>query len=524
MGEEAQPVTADGEPKWVEIQKKTFTKWMNNHLRKKGYAPVASVKDDFEDGIKLMQLIAALYDKPIPKHNPNPKMRPHKLDNLVKALDMLDQAEIKTNFLKTTHLIDKDLKMILGMVWAIILDYAIKGISVEELTAKEGLLLWCRKKTAGYRDIDPPGIKNFKNDWKNGLAFCALIHRHRPDLLNYDSLDGKNAAENLELAFSIAEQKLGIPRLLDIEDLKGTPDEKSVMTYVSEYFHRFASHEQKETSARRCAKFLKFIRDMKTRQDEYERRARELLNWSATTGTRFEETKWGETLGEAQQHHQDLRKFVVEERPKHEGEKLDLETLFAEIQTELKVNSRAAYTPPEGLTPDDIQAAFDGLNKKQKAYAREVRDNRFRFVQKADTTLSDDKKKEIDESFTHFDSNKSNSLDKNEFKAALSAMSVFFSSDAEFDQTFAHVSGGATSVSKEQYIHYVEAKYKDIDTPEQIKESFRAVADGNAVITPEQLNVRPLTSEDVAFLQENMPAAQGGLDYSAFVDANFTSS
>jgi hypothetical protein len=48
--------------------------------------------------------------------------------------------------------------MILGMVWAIILDFQIKGISVEEKSAKEGLLLWCQKKTKGYRDVS---IDNF---------------------------------------------------------------------------------------------------------------------------------------------------------------------------------------------------------------------------------------------------------------------------------------------------------------------------------------------------------------------------
>jgi len=323
MSEEpATTTTPEGEePKWVQIQKKTFTKWMNNHLRKKGHPTITNPQTDFDNGITLMRLVNALYDKPIPKHNAAPKLRPHKLDNISRALQMVEEAEIKTNFLKSTHLIDHDLKMILGMIWAIILDYAIKGISVEELTAKEGLLLWCRKKTAGYRDIDPPGIKNFKNDWKNGLAFCALIHRHRPDLINYDSLSAENAAQNLELAFDVAEKKLGIPRLLDAEDLKGTPDEKSVMTYVAEYFHRFASQDQKENSARRVANFLKFLRDMKTRQDEYERRARALLSWVEEQEKKFSEFKFGDTLAEAQTTQADLRKFVVEERPLREGEK-----------------------------------------------------------------------------------------------------------------------------------------------------------------------------------------------------------
>jgi len=263
---------------------------------------------------------------------------------------------------------------------------------------------------------------------------------------------------------------------------------------------------------------------MKIRQDEYERRARAVLQWVEDRKKGFEDQKFGDTLGEAQSLQSELRKFVVEQRPSQEGEKMDLETLFAEIQTELNVNNRAAYVPPEGLAPDDIQAAFDSLSKSQKAYARSVRENRFRFVQKVDTTLTDEKKKEIEDSFNHFDGNKSKSLDKAEFKAALSAMSVFFASESEFDSTFVQVSGGSPAVSKEQYLSFVEAKYKDKDTPDQIKESFRAVADGAAYISPDQLRVRPLTDEDVAFLQQAMPARDGGLDYNAFVDANFVTS
>ena len=55
--------------------------------------------------------------------------------------------------LAAVHQVDHDLKMILGMIWTIILDYQIKGISVEELSAKEGLLLWCQKKTKGYKCV-----------------------------------------------------------------------------------------------------------------------------------------------------------------------------------------------------------------------------------------------------------------------------------------------------------------------------------------------------------------------------------
>lgn len=95
----------------------TFTKWFNNHLRKKNYPPITDPATDFETGIKLMQIVNALYDVPIPKHNANPKLRPHKLDNIETALKMVETAKIKTNFLKHTHLIDPGNNvMILGMM------------------------------------------------------------------------------------------------------------------------------------------------------------------------------------------------------------------------------------------------------------------------------------------------------------------------------------------------------------------------------------------------------------------------
>src|SRR5687768_16848699 len=97
--------------------------------------------------------------------------------------------------------------------------------------AKEALLLWCQRKTLGYPNVK---IDNFTSSWRNGLAFSALIHAHRPELIKYESLHPQDALGNLNYAFDAAEKKLDIPRLLDAEDVNVShPDEKSVITYVS---------------------------------------------------------------------------------------------------------------------------------------------------------------------------------------------------------------------------------------------------------------------------------------------------
>jgi len=211
-------------------------------------------------------------------------------------------------------LADKDLKMILGMVWAIILDFQIKGISVEEFSAKDGLLLWCQKKTAGYRDVK---VENFTNSWVNGLAFCALIHRHRPDLLDFEPLDKNNNKQNLELAFDVAEKKLGIPRLLDIEDLVDVakPDERSIMTYVSEYFHCFAAQGLKELAARRVKKFAQFNKSMEDMQDDYQNQARELLQWISDIIQLLNDRNFEDTSEAAKELFNAHRAYLSAEKP-----------------------------------------------------------------------------------------------------------------------------------------------------------------------------------------------------------------
>ena len=141
-------------------------------------------------------------------------MRFHKIANVNKALDFIASKGVKLVSIGAEEIVDGNVKMTLGMIWTIILRFAIQDISVEEMTAKEGLLLWCQRKTAPYKNVN---VQNFHLSWRDGLAFCALIHRHRPDLLDYSKLSKDNPLENLNLAFDIAEKYLDIPRMLDAE-------------------------------------------------------------------------------------------------------------------------------------------------------------------------------------------------------------------------------------------------------------------------------------------------------------------
>lgn len=98
------------------------------------------------------------------------------------------------------------------------------------------LQIWCRRVTEDYENVN---ILDFSHSWKDGLGFCAIIHHFRPNLIDFESLSSENIYENNELAFTVAEEQLGIPSLLEAKDMVDAdePDKFSIITYVSQFYH-----------------------------------------------------------------------------------------------------------------------------------------------------------------------------------------------------------------------------------------------------------------------------------------------
>ncbi|XP_039605897.1 F-actin-monooxygenase MICAL2-like isoform X4 [Polypterus senegalus] len=100
------------------------------------------------------------------------------------------------------------------------------------------LLTWCQKTTEGYRNVD---VCDLTTSWKSGLALCAVIHRFRPDLIDFDSLDKEESTKNIQLAFDIAEQEFGISPVITAKEVaaEGEPDKLGMVLYLSKFYELF---------------------------------------------------------------------------------------------------------------------------------------------------------------------------------------------------------------------------------------------------------------------------------------------
>ncbi|XP_077035589.1 F-actin-monooxygenase MICAL2 isoform X3 [Agelaius phoeniceus] len=100
------------------------------------------------------------------------------------------------------------------------------------------LLTWCQKQTEGYRNVN---VTDLTSSWKSGLALCAIIHRFRPDLIDFEALNEEDAVRNNQLAFDVAEREFGIPPVTTGQELgsAGEPDKLSMVLYLSKFYELF---------------------------------------------------------------------------------------------------------------------------------------------------------------------------------------------------------------------------------------------------------------------------------------------
>ncbi|XP_039482625.1 dystonin isoform X22 [Drosophila santomea] len=331
------------------IQKKTFTKWVNKHL-KKANRRVVDLFEDLRDGHNLLSLLEVLSGEHLPREKG--KMRFHMLQNAQMALDFLRYKKIKLVNIRAEDIVDGNPKLTLGLIWTIILHFQISDIVVgkeDNVSAREALLRWARRSTARY-----PGVRvnDFTSSWRDGLAFSALVHRNRPDLLDWRKARNDRPRERLETAFHIVEKEYGVTRLLDPEDVDtNEPDEKSLITYISSLYDVFPEPPSIHPL---------FDMESQRRVHEYRDLAQQFIYWCREKTAYLQERSFPPTLIEMKRLLSDLQRFRSEEVSARKREKSKLIQIYKELERYFETVGEVDVEAE--LRPDAIEKAWYRMN------------------------------------------------------------------------------------------------------------------------------------------------------------------
>ncbi|XP_058051863.1 microtubule-actin cross-linking factor 1 [Ahaetulla prasina] len=330
------------------VQKKTFTKWVNKHLMKVR-KHINDLYEDLRDGHNLISLLEVLSGVKLPREKG--RMRFHRLQNVQIALDFLKQRQVKLVNIRNDDITDGNPKLTLGLIWTIILHFQISDIYISgesgDMSAKEKLLLWSQKVTAGY-----VGLKctNFSSCWSDGKMFNAVIHRYRPDLVDMERVYIQSNRENLEQAFEIAE-RLGVTRLLDAEDVDvPSPDEKSVITYVSSIYDAFPKVPEGGEGISATEVDTKWL--------EYQTCVETLITWIKQHTIQMSDKSFPQNPVKLKALYNQYIHFKETEIPTKQLEKRSIEELYKLLEVWIEFGRLKL---PQGYHPNDVEEEWGKL-------------------------------------------------------------------------------------------------------------------------------------------------------------------
>ncbi|XP_038656562.1 dystonin isoform X4 [Scyliorhinus canicula] len=330
------------------VQKKTFTKWINKHLIKVR-KHVNDLYEDLRDGHNLISLLEALSGDTLPREKG--RMRFHRLQNVQIALDYLKRRQVKLVNIRNDDITDGNPKLTLGLIWTIILHFQISDIHVtgesEDMSAKEKLLLWSQQSTEGYAGVR---CENFTSCWRDGRLFNAIIHKYRPDLVDMSQVAVQSNVSNLEKAFGVAE-KLGVTRLLDPEDINvPSPDEKSVITYVSSLYDVFPKVPEGGEGINANDVDVKWI--------EYKNMVNYLIQWIKHHVTVMSDRSYSNNPAELKALYNQYVQFKDTEIPPKEKDKAKIKQLYKLLEVWIEFGR---IKLPQGYHPNDVEKEWGKL-------------------------------------------------------------------------------------------------------------------------------------------------------------------
>jgi hypothetical protein len=180
----------------------------------------------------LPDLVEILTGKSLGNLKPNDTIRAHRLSNVSRALAVLkicaeQFGSLATSRLAGPEIVDGDKAAITNTLLVLAQTFTIKSVEEGEETGDSALLTWVRRMVAPYQGA---AVADLSSGWRSGLPLCALLHRLRPDVVDYEACLVREASVNVELALHMASIYLDAPMLITPQDL--LPPSPRVTNYI----------------------------------------------------------------------------------------------------------------------------------------------------------------------------------------------------------------------------------------------------------------------------------------------------
>ncbi|VDM41156.1 unnamed protein product [Toxocara canis] len=240
-------------------------------LQHSSSSQVDDLFEDLKDGVLLCHLIEVLTGEALPVNKAKVSKRVHHISNLTTALSALRRRGLDLVNNNPSDIADGNPRIVLGLIWQIILHFQIEtnvqllrewGFELEgnspstsgaassgssptsklpqrlrvgrlKAPVEKVVLRWVNAHLSEAYNIS---VSDMDRSWRDGVAFNALIHRAKPELVDMDQVRRAEPKDNLEQAFRLAHDYLQIRPLLEVKDMLGDkPDKRSVITYVSQF-------------------------------------------------------------------------------------------------------------------------------------------------------------------------------------------------------------------------------------------------------------------------------------------------
>jgi len=353
---------------WKRLQKKIFGRWIHQKVFPRTGLVVNDILEDLKSATLFRTLLEVLSETRVDekKWNKKDNLPIQKIANFNLCLDLAYAVGVQPpggTKINAEDFLKGDEKNIMGLTWQIMQRFIKFDEGDEGLDATQALLMWVKNKCMDYPQITV--TDQFKSTFKNGLALCALIHKHRPMLIeNMHSLTAENPEVNFRIAVEAAQRYFGLERYIEPEDIPKL-DEKSMFIYVSEFYYGIAEQRKLDAAARRISKLISKTIENDALKADFNAKAKEFKTRVADVQVTLSDVMIDDTLAGAQKRIDEFYVYKLEKKSDILRLQLELERLFTNIQTRLTQMKRPPFRPFEGLTLNDINNTVKQLEQSE---------------------------------------------------------------------------------------------------------------------------------------------------------------